>query len=237
MNSSLRASGGKRVRLEGTVGGGVPNAGITVVELLITMAIMVIVLAAIGGLLTSSTRAYTVTAERSEALQDSEAVLQLMRYEIAMAGYRGLEEHNFDRPFSGGATETLNVRRGADGDTLTIRYFEDRYITGSDTGERLVTFRVDPAIDTLVREERRPGGGGAGTVVTELLVGNIASMEVLDVVDRFRYQVTIGTILADPDAKPEQMAGLNIRVTFVDGLEWEFLVGVSNPQIYSVTTL
>lgn len=210
-------------------------AGFTVVELLITSAIFVVILGAIGGLLVSSTRAYGVTAARSDAIQDSEAVLQLMRYEVAMAGYRGIGAATYDRPFTTGGAESIVVHRTPDGDELTMRYFEDRYLGSGDTGERVVTFRVDRQDNTLVRVEGRPGGTGT-TFTTELLVGNIAHMEVVELVDRFRDRFSIDSLIANPSSGPELMAGVNVIITFVDGLEWEFLIGVSNAQTYAVTS-
>ncbi len=209
--------------------------GFTVVELLITAAIFIVILSALGALLVSSTRAYGTTAARSDAIQDSEAVLQLMRYEVAMAGYRGLGADTYAQPFTTGAAESIVVNRTSTGDELTMRYFEDRYLSGADTGERVVTFRVDSATNTLVRVEGRPGGAGT-TFTTELLVGNIASMEVVELVDRFRERFSIESLLASPGSGPELLAGVNVIVTFIDGLQWEFLIGVSNSQTYAVTS-
>lgn len=210
---------------------GAANAGFTLVELLVTAAIFIMVLGALGGLLVSSTRAYEVNAVRSEALQDSEAVLQIMRYEVGLAGYRGLGAATFDRPFTMGAPETVEVRRLAAGDELTVRYFEDRYVAAGDSGERQVTFRVNAGTATLERVERRPGMGTAG--VTELLVGNIESMTVLDLVDPDRERVSVTDLLGG-SASPSALAGLHFLVTFVDDTEWEFLIGLTNPQIFAV---
>lgn len=209
------------------------RAGFSLVELLVVSAIFLLVLGAVGGMLVSSTRAYTVTTARSEAIQDSESVLQLLRYEIALAGYRGLDAAATSRSFTLGGDETIIVRRTASGDEVTVRYFEDRYLTGTDTGERSVTFSVDAASQALVRQETRPGGGASST---ELLVGNILSMEVVEIVDRLRDRFPIGDILDLSVEPPDVMAGLNIHVHLADGLEWQFLVGVSNPQRYLVTS-
>lgn len=211
------------------------QGGFTLVELLITASIFIIILSAVGALLVSSSRAYSVTAERSEAIQDSEAVLALIRYEVALAGYRGITADTFQRPFTTGSDESIVVNRTTDGDEITVRYFEDRYLGPSDTGERVVTFRVDTGSNSLVRVEGRPGGGGT-TFTTELLVGNIARMDVIELVDRFRTTYSIESLIADISTGPEEIAGVNVRVTFVDGLEWEFLIGVSNEQTYDVTT-
>src|SRR5690606_18156028 len=110
----------------------------------------------------------------------------------------------------------------------------DRYLSGSDTGERVVTFRVDTAQNTLVRVEGRPSAGGT-TFTTELLVGNIASMQVMGIVDRFREEFPITDLISGAVEGPETMAGVNMRITFVDGLTWDFLIGVSNTQTYAVS--
>jgi len=207
------------------------SAGFTLIELLVTAAIFILVLAALGGLLVSSTRAYQVNATRSEALQDSEAVLQLMRYEIGLAGYRGVEAATFDRPFTLGV-ETVEVDHEASsaGDDVTVRYFEDRYLQGGDTGEREVTFRVNGVSNTLERVDRRPGGAGT---VTELLVGNVISMQVIDLVSPDRDRFPVG-VVAGGGAGPDALAGLNFRVIFADEREWEFMIGLTNPQSYDV---
>lgn len=209
------------------------SEGFTVVELLITASIFIVILAAVLGFLVSGTRAYSVTSERSEALQDSEAVLQLLRYEVAMAGYRGIEASTYGRTFTSGSDETLVVHRTSDGDVLTLRYFEDRFISGSDTGERVVSFYVDETSNALVRQETRPGLSGSGQT-TELMVGNISNMIVQDVIGRWREQVSVDAILGGADP-PESIAGLNMVIQFVDGTDWEFLIGVSNPQVFNAT--
>lgn len=204
-------------------------------EMLVVMGIFVIVLAALGAFFTSSTRAYAVTSERSEALQDSEAVVQLLRYEIALAGYRGIGV-DYDRAFTldGAALESVIVERDADTDVLTIRYFEDRYLASGDSGERRVSFSVDSETDTLVREERRVVGGA---VTTELLVGNIRDLRVLDLVAPDRTRVSVADIIDEVELEPDRLSGLIIVVDFTDGRRWEFMVGLTNPQVFEVRAL
>lgn len=211
------------------------RAGLSLVELLVVMAIFVVVLAALGWLFASSTRAYTVTSERSEALQDAEAVIQLIRYELALAGYRGIDV-DYDRPFTldGGVDETLTVERGDESDVLTVRYFEDRYLGSGDTGERRVSFRVDPETETLVRQERRTVGG---TVTTELLVGNIRDLRVTELVGPDRSRVSVDDVIAGTEVEPDSLAGVIVVVDFSDGRVWEFMIGLSNPQIFEVRAL
>ena len=214
------------------------ESGFSLVELLITAAIFIVVLGALGSFLVSSTRAYQVNAARSEALQDSEAVLQLIRYETALAGFRGLDVDTFQRPFTLGGDESVLVARsvGLDGvpnDALTVRYFEDQYLDpsdGADTGERSITFRVNRATQTLERVEVRPGGDPDD--VDPLLVGNVASMQVLRLVGPNRQRF----VLEDyEDLLANQLAGLVMRVVFADERTWEFMIGLPNPQEFAVT--
>lgn len=206
------------------------ESGFTVVELLLASFIMVLILAAVGGLLVSSTRAYGVTEERSEAIQDSEAVMQLLRSEIGLAGYRGLDD-DYDRPFTLGDSDTLEVERTAGGDEVTIRYYEDRFLAAGDSGERTVTFSVDAASQALVRREVRPGAVES----TELLVGSVGSMTITHVVDRGRTSTSVADILSGAATAPSDLGGLRVLVNFSDGQDWEFLVSTMNPQTYSVS--
>lgn len=207
------------------------RSGFTLIELLVTMAIFILVLAALGGLLVSSTRTYQVTAQRSEALQDAEAALQLLRHELGLAGYRGLEAATFNRPFTIDGQDTIAVRRTGAGDEVTVRYFEDRFVVG-DSGERSVTFRVNGGTQTLERIERRPSGASTN----ELLVGNVRSMEVLELVGPNRIGVPLATVIADESAGPQSLAGLLFLIEFDDGRDWQFLIGLPNPQNYAVSS-
>lgn len=207
------------------------SAGFTVVELLITAFIFLVILGGIGSLLVAGTRTYEVTGERSELMQDSEAVLHLLRYEAAMAGYRGIEEDTFDRPFTIDGTDTLSIRSADDGDEITMRYFEDRYIAGSDTGERSVSFYVDDEESALVRRELR----ATGVATVELMAGSVSRMDILEVVDRDRNRVSVEEIISGAAIQPPDVAGVTMRITFTDGQSWEFMIGISNPQTYSVS--
>lgn len=191
--------------------------GFTLIELLVAATIFVVLLGALTSLFVSSSRAYRVTQERSEAIQDAEAVLQLLRYEFALAGYRGLGAD------SGTAAESLVIDRVGDSHVITIRYIEDTYVQGG-SAERVVTFSVDPASRELIRSEP--------DTVDQAMVGNVAHLEVLGYIRRDRQTVP----LTDPDLcggpceVPQALAGLLLRVGFADGSEWQFPVGLYNPQ-------
>lgn len=228
--------------------------GVTLVELLVVSAIFLVVLGALGSLFSGTTRAYRVTTERSEGLQDSEAVLQLLRYDLGRAGFRGVDDGAFDRSFSscttddiaagdlgtGAACQTVRVQRdamGAAGDIVTVRFFETRFAGGGD-GERVVSYYVSAADNALMRQE--------GALTAQLLVGNVVRLQILDFVDRsrdaFGLDVLVG-LFPDPNGSDgerlwpdglRELAGLNVEVEFVDESTAEFMVGLHNAQLFGV---
>lgn len=200
-----------------------PNAdarrgGFTIIELLVAATIFILLLAALTGIFVNSSRAYRRTSDVSVAMQDAEAVLQLLRYEFALAGYYGLGSDH--RPPAG--TETLSIVRVGDSDEVTIRYVEDEYVAGT-AEERVVTFRVDPTNRMLVRIE-------PGTLDQEM-VANVAQLEVLGYIRRDRVVEPVESeICGGPCPMPQALAGVLLRVAFDNGAEWQFPVGLYNPQ-------
>jgi prepilin-type N-terminal cleavage/methylation domain-containing protein len=192
--------------------------GFTLVELLVAAAIFIVLLGSLTALFVSSSRAYAVTNARSTVIQDEEAVLTLLRYEFALAGYRGLGANPSSAP-----GDTLAIVNQNGSDAITIRYLEDRYVPGQPE-ERAVTFSVDPVTRTLLRTE--PG------TQDQAMVGSVVRLVAVAYIRRDRATVPV----VDPWGcggycdPPQALAGLLLRVEFVDGAAWEFPVGLYNPQ-------
>ncbi len=192
--------------------------GFTLVELLVAAAIFIVLLGALTGLFVSSSRAYQRTGDISLAIQDEEAILQLLRYEFALAGYHGLGSGG---PAEG--TQTLTISRTGDSDVVTIRYVEDEYVP-SGPEQREVTFSVDPTSGMLVRRE-------PGTVDQEM-VGGVELLQVTGYIRRDRGIVPVMSQECNGYCEvPQALAGLLLRVAFADGSEWQFPVGLYNPQV------
>ena len=49
-----------------------------------------------------------------------------------------------------------------------------------------------------------------------------------------RERVSVDSILSDATLMPAALAGLNFLIEFEDGREWEFMVGLTNPQVFEV---
>lgn len=138
------------------------NRGFTLVELLIASVIVTALLGALGGLLTTSSRAYQTNERQTQNQQSLDAIVQFLRYDIRLAGYAG----------SGGDADLggspLKVKSNAfgPGDSVTVRYFEDRY---GAPGVVSATYYVND--DGLVRDV------GSGP---EVLARGVTNLEVVD---------------------------------------------------------
>ena len=186
--------------------------GFTIVELLVAAAIFLVVLTSLGALFVSSSNAYRANERVSERQQEAEAAFQLLSYELGLAGYQGTLA---SQPLSGIPLVITKAASSSSSDSVEVRYYEDRFVTG----ERRVRFGVDQANDVLYRKE--------DTGDEQVIVSNIANLKVVQYIRRngLKLDATPGT------AVPEDLAGLNMEVTFTDGSLWRFPVGLSNaPQ-------
>jgi type II secretory pathway pseudopilin PulG len=213
--------------LEATEHPAARRAGVTIVELLVAMTIFVIVVGVMLSLLVTGLRAQRAAEAQSLRIQETEAVIHLINYEVGLPGYPRTEN---PANFTNATAPTISVTLGGSkvSDRILIRFFEDPdFLAPGDTGERIVEYRVSAANKTL---ERVSGG------VTEVLVGSVASMKVVAFIGRDREIVEPETIAAvGLSALPNEIAGVRVEVVFADGETWGFLVGLYNRQRVQVT--
>jgi prepilin-type N-terminal cleavage/methylation domain-containing protein len=194
------------------------RSGFTLLELLIAAAIMTIILAALGALFASSSQAHRTTVRVTERQQEAEAAIQLLVHEIGLAGYRGVGQHDPNRTFGGdGRTLVITHGSGTAPDTVQIRYFEDRF----SPGERLVVFGVNTARRTIFRQE--------GTGEAHDIVSNVTNLQVIQYIRRDGIRVDVPPAEPRPPI-PDNLAAINLEITFANNTVWRFPVGLSNPQ-------
>jgi len=203
------------------------TAGFTVIELLIASVILLVVLGGLTSYLVTSRQAMGVTEQLSDRQQEVEAAVNVMSYDLSLAGYRGTTPDDFARTFG---TSTLLVEKEVDGgesDRLTLRYYEDsaRLYGADDTcgSPCLVTYEVGTEDDGLTYLLRQEGGATERGIVQR-----VEYFRVIQYIQRDGSLVDITS--ANAASLPSDLAGLNIEIAFSTGGLWRFPVGISNVQ-------
>lgn len=203
------------------------DAGFTVLELLIAAAVAAVVLTVAALLYSSSARAYRVNEEVSEVRQGIQAAISLLQYEIGLAGYRCTDDDALTRAFSG---QPLVATDGASGsaDSITVRYYEDRYVSGSCELTEVTYFVQDGSLYRQVTGED-----------AQEAVHGVVDMQVEAWLDRAQSMFVVATDSAalnrplDPDLRG---VSLSLRFTDAGGRENPVIVtvGLKNPQCASL---
>lgn len=133
------------------------RSGFTIVELLISAAILMLMLGALGSLFVGTNRAYSVNASITEGLGNVQGAIQSLRYDAGLAGYCGVTTACERLPDA----LTIVVDAAADAchdvSDLELRYVEDRFTGGAALQQRVVYELADDG--QLLR-----GANGADTV-------------------------------------------------------------------------
>ena len=249
--SSTRSAGARLLR---------GSAGTTLIELLVAGAIFVVLLGALGAMLTTSLTAYRVTSQQSEVLQDVESVEQLLRFELGRAGFRGTGETEYLRSFdtcsadwpslgSGAGCATLIIERlSVEGvqDAVTVRFFEDgRFVAEGDDcdGQRAVTYAAAVSDQSLQRIQRDCKWDGTGSTVDvsddavlvadDLLVGSVERLVVTELIDRQQLRFDVDVMLSNSSAaRPRNLGAIAVNIVFQDGRETDYVIGFNSPQAF-----
>lgn len=219
--------------------------GFTLVELLVALAVFLLALGSLFALFVSGTRTNRVLTQQSIALQEGEGIVQLIRYEVGLAGFRGTsgEREAFSETSPNPSLSpalpleclsvdvSLCVQLDPSGsDTVTIRFFEvDGPVGGADVGEQWLTYRVaDGAlfrVDHLRVEVDQNGGTIQTYLAPQELIGGVRELRVVEFVSVDRVATPLE---AGVNPAPNEIVGIRFRVEFEDRSVWTFLVGVSN---------
>lgn len=187
--------------------------GFTFLELLVSAAIMIVILGALGGFFASTVQANRTNTRSSEGQQNAEAAIQLLKSEIALAGYRGTDSTANSRTFS---SSTLSVTpETSTRDRISVQFFEDRYVSG--ITQRTVTFGVN----TDTRELTRKLDDGDNLAVVE----GVTNLKVTNYL--LKGNVTSPTISA---ANKVNLRGITVQLTFADSTTRNVAIALNNTQ-------
>lgn len=200
------------------------QSGFTLLELLIASAVFAVIIGALTAYFSTSTRGMAAMEASSNRQQELEAAVNVMTYDVALAGYKGTTPDDVARSFGASSLRVTKGAGPAGSDRLEISYFEDgeRLFGGDDTcgSPCTVTYEVDEE-DGKYNLYRQEGASPERGIVQE-----VEHFKVIQFILRDGTQVDV---VGTADA-PDQLAALNIEIAFSTGGLWRFPVGVSNKQ-------
>lgn len=197
--------------------------GFTLLEMLVAMGVLLVVLGVVLVFLVQSNRSYVAQERVSDRQAAADSAIQLMVYEVGLAGYKGVGENDPTKSFASGSN-TLVINRGGGTnvpDEITVRYFEDRFVGAPQ--EVVVSYSVDTAAGRLIRRE--------GTADPQEMIDGVSNLKVVQFLrrDGVRVDVTSGTTNV-----PGNLAAINVEITLVDGNTWRFPIATANPQVAAI---
>jgi type II secretory pathway component PulJ len=199
-------------------------SGFTLVELLVSFTIVVLLLGLITQIFRSSRTTYDKQLETTEKQQAQLISVSQLSYEIELAGYRGTDDDALDRDFT---APTLEISKGTGtaSDSITVRYYEDRWTEDGLPQLKEVTFSVSD--DILFRTDL-----GDPTNPLELIDG-VKSLKV----DHYLKRNESGPFVVEPSDKRE-IGGIVINLAFSnktsvtdDDTTQQLSVGLDNTQL------
>lgn len=202
------------------------TAGFTLIELLVATAVFMILVGALTAYFVSSSRGYRTTETVSDRQQEVSAAVNLMAYDLQLAGYRGTTPTDLARTFTGSTVVVTKAVGGGASDRLDVQYFEDsRHLYGADDtcgSPCTVTYGVQNDASGQPYLYRQEGSAAAR--------GIVQSVEHFKVLQYIRRDGSLVDAAAGTPV-PDDLGGLNIEIAFATGGLWRFPVGVSNDQV------
>lgn len=195
------------------------TAGFTLVEMLIAGALLVVLLTVVGFLFGSTSRAYELNRNVTDASGQLRSAVNALRYDLSMAGFTGIDDEAAERDLSDPVSLTFSGTGDGNGrpiGSLSVRYVETRFTQGGGNVEQLVTFRLN-GTDL----ERRVGTGSFRVVASDI--------EGLELVG---YRRASGSKLAADNPLPADLTGFDLRLRYLQAgnhLHEDFSVTLLNP--------
>lgn len=176
--------------------------GITLVELLVAAAIMMVLMGALLALFSSSRRGYQTVENVSLAAGALQSAVQTLRYDVSLAGFRGLNQDAIDdRSYDDPSIEVTTGKDGKTIEALVVRYWETRFVGGNEQS-RVVRY--------LVQEGRLLRGEDGGTPVP--LLDDVLAFEFMGYRSR-----SAPAALRQSAPQTEDLAAIELRIELSQG--------------------
>lgn len=201
------------------------QGGFTIVELLVASAILVIIMGALVSFLVGSQKAYNVGEAVADRQQEIQSAVNVLSYDLSLAGYRGTTPTDAARTFSAPTLAVTKDVSGSGSDLLQIRYYEDSgRLFGGDTtcgSPCLVSYEVGTTGGGDSYLYRREG--------TASVRGIVQAVEYFKVIQFIKRDGSLVDVTSSTPI-PTDLAALNIEIVFTNGGLWRFPVGLTNEQ-------
>ncbi len=195
--------------------------GVTLVELLIAAGILSVLLAALTGLFVSSSKGLKTNKALSDRQQNTAVTEQVLKYELGLAGYRGVSQGDLTANTFNGSTLRVVKGSGSAPDTIRVQYYEDRlYGSGSSDVLRKVRFGIGTSNGKSYLTRRENGQ-------TSNLVEGVSNLKVTHYIKRNGEVVVAGSTI------PNTLVGLQLDLSFSDAPSKTVFISFQNPQVTS----
>lgn len=175
------------------------SKGITLIELLIAGAILLVLIGSLGSLLVSSSRAYEANRAVSSASGQLRSAVQAIQYDVALAGFCGVQAECEIVDALSVTFSEVDGRRVID--SIEVAYTENRYVAAE--AVQRVRYQVDGA--SLVRSV----GGATPVAIADGILGIdlLGYRSAADTSPQLRFQ--------RPNAG--ELAGIDLRLRYQQG--------------------
>ncbi len=199
--------------------------GITILELLIVVVVLGVIITLLARLFVATRVSYELSERVAEERQNVESAAQILKYDLGLGGYRGVDANAESRTF----TCTFEFTDGAtvaDPDQIKVWYYEDRFVTVSPT---LKTVEFSLTGTNLMRDE-----GGTATEV----VSNVSDFQFIAWHKKNLGPAVTGdyiTYSTPNSTNADELVGYQLQLTFVGGEVEIVSVALPNPQEIAAT--
>jgi len=175
------------------------SKGITLIELLIAGAILLVLIGSLGSLLVSSSRAYEANRAVSSASGQLRSAVQAIQYDVALAGFCGVQAECEIVDALSVTFSEVDGRRVID--SIEVAYTENRYVAAE--AVQRVRYQVDGA--SLVRSV----GGATPVAIADGILG----------IDLLGYRSAADTSPQLRFQRPNvgELAGIDLRLRYQQG--------------------
>ena len=193
--------------------------GVTILELLIVVVILGVIVTVLARLFVATRVSYELSEQVAEERQNVESAAQILKYDLGLGGYRGIDNGAEGRSFT--CTFEFTDGAGTAPDQIKAWYYEDRFVSPSPELKAVEFFLTGT---NLMRDEN-----GTATEV----MSNVADLQFIAWHKKNLGPAVTGdyiTYSTPNSTNADEFVGYQLQLTFVGGEVEVVSVALPNPQ-------